>query len=440
MIPRAYQARINRGIILAVAIAAGAACSSRGTHVADLEVAADAEHAQRQIIVTVYQSGSTAVRRAGTRRPYQRRAAYRASPRTDRTLNQLASEYALARVDGWLIRSLNVYCEVYEATAGAEITELIARLENDPRVKLAQRMNIFATLASGYDDPFLDLQTAVQQLEVEAAHRWATGRGVTIAVVDTGVDTRHPEIAERIVENQDFVNVDPNRHGIEMHGTAVVGVMAAVANNHLGIVGIAPEARIAALRACWRASLNGIGANCSSFTLAQAVEFAVRKRVDIINLSLAGPPDPLLSQLLTVALEKNIVIVTAAPDAADPARGFPSSHKGVIVARSVGAHATAHGERSSGLLHVSAPGTAILTTAPGERYVFLSGSSLAAAHVSGVIALLLEREPGISTTEIARLLVDTGRSGMDADSINACRALARLTESDSCATRLADSR
>src|SRR5690606_21862937 len=103
-------------------------------------------------------------------------------------------------------------------------------------------------------------------------------------------------------------------------------------NNREGIIGIAPDARIAALRACWPVNGSSSGAQCSSFTLAQALETAIELDPALVNLSLTGPTDPLLSRLLDEAMERGIVIVAAEPATLDAAV-FPASHAGVIAAR-----------------------------------------------------------------------------------------------------------
>jgi subtilisin family serine protease len=183
---------------------------------------------------------------------------------------------------------------------------------------------------------------------------------------------------------------------------------------------------IAALRACWSVDSFGSRARCSSFSLAQALEIALGIEPAVINLSLGGPHDPLLARLLAEAMRRGIVVVTADPGA--DGESFPASMPGVIVAR--GSPVLANGSRGHAFV---APASEILTTIPNSGYAFLSGSSLAAAHVSGVIALILERDASIGAQRIAQLLTDTMSFSLDGTSISACGALQRLTDTQICA-------
>jgi subtilisin family serine protease len=134
----------------------------------------------------------------------------------------------------------------------------------------------------------------------------------------------------------------------------------------------------------------------------------------------------LLAQLLARIVERGIVVVTARPELEDSGN-FPASQAGVLVARSPGSSRDARWPNS-----IAAPADEILTTVPAAEYAFLSGTSLAAAHVSGVIALLLEQAPGIGVRQVAGLLRDTSISAAGEESVNACRALAKLAETVGC--------
>ncbi len=391
---------------------------------------ADPANAERQILLTVPQDAAAIALTGPPGKRYLRRRGYRASPTVDRTLDQIAMEHELQRVEGWPIRSLGVYCEVLEVADSESVEAIIQQLSSDPRVDLVQRMNIFETLASRYDDPYGEMQSAVLDLGVEQAHSLATGRGVTVAVIDSAVDTAHPDLAGRVTLSRDLVDTPRAPARGEVHGTAVAGVIGSLVNNSEGIIGVAPDVDIAALRACWPAANDPGGAHCSSFTLAQALEAAIEVEPQIINLSLAGPFDPLLSRLLDKAIERGAVIVTAHPEAGEQATEFPASHPLVIVA-----HSPTVSANSSSRYTLPAPANEILTTTPNSGYGFLSGSSLAAAHVSGVIALLMERDPSIDTESVVSLLTSTSVFSGTRTTINACRALETLVDADVCGTQ-----
>jgi subtilisin family serine protease len=154
---------------------------------------------------------------------------------------------------------------------------------------------------------------------------------------------------------------------------------------------------------------------------------------DVINLSLAGPADPLLSRLLDRITERGIVVVTAHPATAEPALAFPSSHPRVLTAHS--SYRPVHSESPYAL---AAPADEVLTTTPGAGYAFMSGNSLAAAHTTGVVALLMERQPDLDAERIAAILTATTTFSGGNASINACRAVARLAGAAACPTPVAN--
>ena len=276
-----------------------------------------------------------------------------------------------------------------------------------------------------WDDPYLSLQRSLEDSGVTRAHRWSTGRGVRIAVIDTGIDVKHPDLRGQIIEARNFISAGDGAP--DRHGTAIAGVIASVAGNHRGIVGVAPGARILALQACAQRNADGRG-TCTSFSLARALDHAITAGSDVLNLSLGGPHDALLERLLDKAIERNIVVIAARGD--DRAQSlFPATLQGVIAVGGPGAPA------ETGRLN--APGLQVLTLVPPDGYDFLSGSSIAAAHISGIVALLLERNPALHASDIESLLVRTsrpvGRGGADDRmEVSACDALAELSSAIRC--------
>ena len=411
-------------LALAAVLLAGCASSSG---VQPEQPAAVEQTAPRQILVTVRQPATLAAGLTGapSQRYLQRR--YGPSPTVDRVLTQLAHEHDLRRDEGWPIQSLDVYCEVLTVPEGRDVAEVIAALQRDPRVDLAQPMNLFTTQTTRYDDPYVDLQSAATEMEVERAHELATGRGVSIAIIDSAVDGDHPDLRGRVRLTRNLATEHPTARGGEVHGTAIAGIIASAVNNREGIIGVAPDVSIAALRACWAVGADALAAQCSTFSLALALEVALGLQPNVINLSLAGPDDPLLSRLLDQALERGIVVVTAYPATPESSFAFPSSHPRVLTA-----HSSLVRVHSDSPFTLAAPATEVLTTTPGARYAFLSGNSLAAAHTTGVIALLMERQPDIDAERIAAILTATTTYSAGNASINACRAVARLAGTEPC--------
>lgn len=422
-------------LVLLVAAALLAGCASSTGMRTDETAAAAEQTASRQILVTVRQPATLAAGLTGApnQRYLQRR--YGPAPSVDRVLTQLAHEHDLRRVEGWPIQSLDVYCEVLSVPEGRNVAEVLDALNRDSRVDLAQRMNLFTTQTTKYDDPYLDLQSAATEMEVEAAHELATGRGVSIAIIDSAIDSDHPDLRGRVRLARNLVTEHPTARDGEIHGTAIAGVIASAVNNREGIIGVAPDVSIAALRACWAISEDGPTAQCSSFSLARALELALGLQPNLINLSLAGPDDPLLSRLLDRVIEQGIVVVAAYPATSESSYAFPSSHPHVLTA-----HSSKVRVNSDSPFTLAAPASEVLTTTPGAGYAFLSGNSLAAAHTTGVIALLMERQPDIDAERIAAILTATTTYSAGTASINACRAVARLAGSEPCLSPTANVR
>lgn len=335
----------------------------------------------------------------------------------------VASKYSLREVANWPIRSLSIHCVVYEIPDDRSVRSVVEALSKDSNVTLAEPLSEFHTLSdtkavAPYNDPLYDLQTNLPALGIAAAHEHAQGAGVRIALIDTGVDTRHPDLRGRIAHTRSFVDMRATTAGSYRHGTAMAGLIAAVANNHVGIVGIAPLAQLEVFEACWQLQPDSDEAVCNTFTLAKALAAALDSGSQLINMSIAGPSDPLLSALIEAAMKRGVTFVGAA---AEPADAFPTGVPGVIAAQGM--------QRSVRLDAFSIPATHILTLRPEGQYDFESGTSVAAAELTGMIALLLSSTGSrLSTTSIVSLLKETaGTNGPAANSaVDVNAALAKL--------------
>jgi subtilisin family serine protease len=382
---------------------------------------------ENYIVVTV--ANRPAVRGGGvggTVRGYQGTGGYRASAAAQALVEQLGREHALSLVSEWPIEALQVHCVVFRIASGVSRDALLAALRSDRRVLIAQPMNEFNPASGEYDDPYATLQRNVRALDVRDAHRFSTGDGVRVAVIDTGIDLGHPELKDRVELGGNYVDENLEALRNDRHGTQVAGLIAAAANNGIGIVGIAPRVKVLAFKACWQDERSDAG-RCNSFTLAQALAGAISARVQLINLSLVGPHDPLLAALVDKAVAAGVIVVGAA---GTNGQGFPAALEHVIgVAES---EAEAVDSR-----FLRAPGRDLVTLVPNGHYDFASGSSLSTAQVTGVIALLLERNRRLKREEVARILrvsmVASDTGGGQLASVNACRALAELDQRTACA-------
>jgi hypothetical protein len=383
----------------------------------------------RFIIVAVDNVPAAYVAHAGgTPRGYDAVADYGATARARQALHAVERDYGLREVNAWPIGPLQIHCAVLEIPAGANRGQLLAALSKDTRVKLTQPLQTFATRTEGYNDPYVGLQRGFQQMDVADAHPWSRGEGVKVAIIDTGVDIEHPDLRDRIAAAVNFVDADDGQFRRDRHGTEMAGVIAAVANNREGIVGIAPNARLLIFKACWQALSGADAAHCNSFTLARALTAAFDAHAQVINLSLAGPDDRLLGDLIREGQHRGVLFVGAAADTAGVETGF-LHQAGVIEVASADSR-----PMNDSVLY--APGREILTLLPGGHYDFASGASIATAQVSGVVALMLAKHPGLSAASAYRLLRDTSSSVQTADGgirgVDACAAVVTLVGQGTC--------
>ena len=325
-----------------------------------------------------------------------------------RVAARIAKRHGFALAENWPMPLLGVDCFVMTLPAGITPDQAVADVSHDADVAWSQPLQLYHAQSS-QGDPLMAAQPASAQWHLADLHRVATGRGVTVAVIDSRIDTRHPDLKGQVSVVQDFVG--SRGSGPERHGTAVAGVIAARAGNGVGIVGIAPAARLMGLRACWQQQAATM---CDTLSLAKALQYAIDHHARVINLSLSGPHDPLLGRLVEIGLGRGHAVVAALdPAAADG--GFPASQPGVIAVDD-------QNDPRPPPRAFLAPGRDIPTTAPGGGWTLVDGTSYAAAHVSGLLALMNERHAAGAATLVR------ARGG----SLDACASLTMATRSCSC--------
>ena len=402
------------GLALAVGLAAPGAAQDAAAPLAEMQ-----DHdASRDILVMLRMPAPHLRPNARYGGRYDDRAAQEARRRV---AAQIARENELELLDSWPMPLIGVDCFVMRVPDGKAIDAVIARISRNHLVAWLQPLNTYETLgASNSADPLYAAQPAASEWHLADLHTVATGRGVTIAVIDSKIETSHPDLQGQFASSRDFLA--DRKGGAESHGTGVAGVIAAKSGNGIGISGIAPDARLLALRACFEHPRgNSTASTCDSLSLARALQFALEHGADVINLSLSGPPDRLLASLIGVGLDRDVSVVAAF----DPSRaggGFPASVPGVIPVAE-------ESLRSVPAAVYRAPGRDVPTTQPGGRWYLVNGSSFAAAHISGLVALLREER---GATAASRALARTS-SGV----VDACATLLRTRRNCDCSCALA---
>jgi len=244
-------------------------------------------------------------------------------------------------------------------------------------------------------------QYALPKLRLPEAHTLAHGANVSVAVIDSGIDVKHPELAGSIASSFDALG---SKEGPHVHGTGIAGAIVA----HARLMGSAPAAKILAIRAFGVAQN---GAESSSFVILKSLDHAASHGVQIINMSFAGPKDALIERGIAAVAAKGIVMVAAAGNAgAKSPPLYPAANENVIAVSATDDHDRLFAASNrGGYVAVAAPGVDIFLPAPDEKYQMTSGTSFSAAYVSGIAALLLERNPALKPDEVRATLMKTAR-------------------------------
>lgn len=283
------------------------------------------------------------------------------------------------------------------------VAAVIVALENDAQVMAAQPNYLMALqqLASHQSATDGTAQYALAKLRLTQAHQLALGNNVLVGVIDSGIDAAHPELNGAIAETYDLLDGSRAAHN---HGTAIAGLIGA----HSKLKGSAPAARILAVRA-FDASATNQG---TTFNVLKGLDWAAVKGARVINMSFAGPSDPAIHRSLDGAYKNGIVLIAAAGNAGPKSPPlYPAADPAVIAIAATDADDKFYvGSNRGRHVSIAAPGVDILVAAPGGRYQLLSGTSLSAAEISGIVALMIERKPDLRPDQVRTILLSTGKA------------------------------
>lgn len=320
---------------------------------------------------------------------------------TTQAVDALARRHRLTRVESQTFELTGTTMFRWTIPDGRSMRQVIRGLEADRNVRSVQP-NYQYQLQQGapakpYGDP---AQYALGKLRLAEAHGITKGDRILVAVIDSGIDASHPELAGVIADSLDTVDGgEPHTHG-----TGIAGTIAA----HSRLMGVAPRAKVLAVRAF---DPSGSGAQGTTFSILKGLEWSVGKGARVINMSFAGPKDPALGRAMSAAHKKGVALIAAAGNAGPKSPAlYPAADPNVIAVSATDAEDKLFPDSNRGNhVAVSAPGVDILVPSPGAAYQVTSGTSFAAAHISGIAALVLERDPGLSPDGLRRVLLSTAR-------------------------------
>jgi hypothetical protein len=274
------------------------------------------------------------------------------------------------------------------------------------------------------DDLYYGNQWALEKVGAPRAWNYASGKDILIAIVDTGVDLDHPDLADKVRTDidWDFVGDVAVADDDDGHGTHVSGIAAATTDNEIGVAGMGWNAMLLPLKVI---GPNGEGQDPD---LAEAIYYAADKEADVINMSIGGVTSPccscpsIVQEAVDYAYAKGVVLVASSGNHGGSdgpnAEVFPANCEHVLGIAATNSNDTVASYSNYGShVSVAAPGSSIYSTLMSDRYSYKSGTSMAAPHVAGLAALLRARFPSYTPDQIASAILDNaddlGASGWD---------------------------
>ncbi|WP_051291429.1 S8 family peptidase [Fictibacillus gelatini] len=314
-------------------------------------------------------------------------------------------------IEGKLAKSLDSVCIF--SSYRKSTAELLRYFRTSKNVVYAEPNYIF--IPNEVNDVFYtQYQWNLPMIQTELG--WNISRGskkIKIAVVDTGVDLNHQDLSRRLLKGYNVLKNNDRPYDDNGHGTHVAGIIASDTNNKIGVAGITWFNQIIPVKVMDK---KGTG---TSFDIAKGIRWAADHGADVINLSLGNyQPSSVMKEAIDYAFGKNVVLVAASGNDNTDHPSYPASFPEVL---SVGA-VNAVGERApfsnyGSTVDVVAPGVQIPSTYPGQRYAALSGTSMAAPHVTALAGLVRSIYPGLQNTEVMNIIkrstVDLGQPGPD---------------------------
>src|SRR5215813_3883798 len=320
------------------------------------------------------------------------------------TLDAMAARHGMTRLETRTFRLTGRTLHRWRLDGGTTVPDMIRTLTREQQIAGAQPLYLYE-LSQDMSGSTANLvngdQYAPEKLSLPEAHRLATGNRILVAVIDSGVDASHPDLAGAVVDNLEAAN-DNAPHP---HGTGMAGAIAA----HRSMLGTAPRVGLLTVRAF---SSRANSADGTTFNIIKGLDWAVERGARVINMSFAGPNDPRLRDALARVARKGVVLVAAAGNAGPQSPPlYPAADPNVIAVTATDMDDKLFsGANRGNHIAVAAPGVDILAPSVNGTYQFTTGTSVASAQVSGIAALLIERNPSLTPGDVRRILTRTAKS------------------------------
>lgn len=327
--------------------------------------------------------------------------------------DQVAAAYGLQVLSRDTLALIGQRLVRYRIPDGRTVQAVVALLAAEPRVAAPQPNYIYRQQSDPSRPWLKSAQYGLEKIAAPAAHALAHGRGVLVGVIDSAVDGSHVDLAGAVAGSYDAIGepVTP-----DLHGTGIAGIIAGRGT----IEGIAPEARLLAARAFVPGSARRQGRTTTQ-VLLKSFDWCAAQGARVLNLSFAGPKDPLAQKTIEASAARGIVMVAAAGNGGPTAPpAYPGAYDDVIAVTAIDTQDRLYPAANRGAyVAISAPGVDVLVAAPGNAHDMQSGTSFAAAFVSGVAALMIERNPELKPDALKALVMRTatelGAPGRDSE-------------------------
>ena len=288
-------------------------------------------------------------------------------------LDDIAARHAMTRVETTGLRLTGRTLHRWRIDGGTSVADMIRNVCTDPsdRLVAGAQPNYLYALAQDQEEPVNSLQYVPEKLKLLDAHRLARGDKVLVAIIDSEVDASHPDLAGAVAASFESAAVDERPHS---HGTGMAGAIAA----HRTMLGTAPRVGLLTVRAFSSTANNAQG---TTFNILKGLDWAADEGARVVNMSFAGPSDPLLRDALLKANKKGMVLIAAAGNAGpNSPPEFPGAYPSVIAVTATDSRDVLYpGANRGNYIAVAAPGVDVLVPAPDSTYQLTTGTSVAAA-------------------------------------------------------------
>lgn len=349
-------------------------------------------------------------------------------------IKQLSNDPTIDYVEPNYIRKISLLEEDYTNSSKDELKTYI-------NSNINKNIRPLSTFKANFNDPDIKLQYGLEKINADGA--WAVTKGdesIVIAVVDTGVDLNHPDLSSNLVKGYSTIKGTINENDDNGHGTHVAGIVSAIADNNIGVTGIAPKCKVMPIKVL---SAKGDG---NDSDIAEGIIWAVDHGAKVINLSLGGAgAGKTLENAILYAYNSNALVVAAMGNNGANVKNYPAAFKNVVaVGASDAKNKVAPFSNFGDWISVTAPGLKIHSTLPtykvelsrynlGTEYGALSGTSMAVPYVSGLAGLILSKNKNLNRAEVRKKIEqncnDIDKKGFDDETgiglIDASKSLAK---------------